>query len=401
MPRYAYQAADAQGTLNRGAMEARHEQDLYDTLRKRGWNLIECKESATAGGGVFSKKLPLEEQVLFCRHLMALVKAGVPVHLALNDVGEMGRNRSMRAVLKEIHNMVLQGSSLSAAFENQGRFDPLFPLLMRAGENTGRLPSALSWLHESLNWKKDYSTRLKRMMVYPIVQISLAAAATLVLMFVAVPQIIQLLDSLGQGLPWYSEGLLIGVKGFGIVLGMIVVTALVMAAVLPVLRKVSGKMAALVDGFVLGLPFLGPLLSKMALAQLSQLFAALLESGLAMSDALHVLPRLTENKALGQELEKTRQYVADGQGFTKAFERGMHLPPYMARLLKVGEDGGDLSPSLKHIAALYQQEGTEALESILKGSGLFVTIMVGIVLAAIVLGVVYPLYQGLGTVMGQ
>jgi type IV pilus assembly protein PilC len=401
MPRYAYQAADAQGVLNRGAMEALHEQDLYDTLRKRGWNLIECKESAVAGGDIFSKTLPLEEQVLFCRHLMALVKAGVPVHLALNDVGEMGRHRFMRVVLKDIHNMVLQGSSLSAAFESQGRFDPLFPLLLRAGENTGRLSSALSWLHESLNWKKEYSTRLKRMMVYPIVQISLAAAATLVLMFVAVPQIIQLLDSLGQGLPWYSEWLLMGVKVFGIVLGAGVTAALAMAAFLPVLRKVSGTMAAAVDGFVLRLPFLGPLLAKMALAQLSQLFAALLESGLAMNDALQVLPRLTENKAMAQELEKTRQYVADGLGFSQAFEHGMHLPPYMARLLKVGEDGGDLSPSLKHIAALYQQESTEALESILKGSGLFVTVMVGIVLAAIVLGVVYPLYQGLGTVMGQ
>jgi type IV pilus assembly protein PilC len=401
MPRYAFQAADAQGTLNRGAMEALHEKDLYDTLRRRGWNLIEYRESASSASTFFSKKLPLEEQVLFCRHLIALVKAGVPVHFALKDVAEMGRHRSMRIVLKEIHNMVLQGSSLSAAFESQGRFDPLFPLLLRAGENTGRLPYALAYLHESLNWKKDYTTRLRRMMVYPVVQVSLAAAATLVLMFVAVPQIIQLLGSLGQELPWYSELMLTIVKGFGLVLGIGIFTLLAGAAFLPVLRSTSQKMAAWVDGFVLRLPLLGPLLSKMALAQLSQLFAALLESGLAMNDALQVLPRLTGNKAIACELEKTRAYVTDGQGFTSAFEKGMHLPPYMARLLKVGEDGGDLGPSLKHIAALYQEESTEALEAILKGSGLFVTLMVGFVLGAIVLGVVYPLYQGLGTVMGQ
>src|SRR5262249_35248319 len=150
----------------------------------------------------------------------------------------------------------------------------------------------------------------------------------------------------------------------------------------------------------LRLPFVGPLLSKLALARIAQLFAAMLESGLGMNEALQVLPRLTENRALAEELEVARRHISGGRGVAQAFEEAMHLPAYMIRLLKMGEDGGDLSQSLGHIARLYQQESAATLESILKGGPVAVTAMVGFVLAAIVLGVIYPLYQGLGAVMG-
>ena len=42
-----------------------------------------------------------------------------------------------------------------------------------------------------------------------------------------------------------------------------------------------------------------------------------------------------------------------------------------------------------------------SLEAILRGTSLGVTILVGFILAAIVMGVLYPLYSGLGSIMSQ
>jgi type IV pilus assembly protein PilC len=400
MPQFAFQASDAQGTITYGKAEAAREEDIYKELNRRGLTLIECREKVQATG-FGAKKIPLPEQVLFCRHLLALVRAGVPAHTALKDVTELSRNHLMRKCLKQIHTSVLHGSSLSAAFEAQGsHFDPLFLLLLRAGEGTGRLTQALTYLHESLGWKDVYTRKLKQMISYPAIQMVFATTAVLVLMFVAVPQIMQLFGFLGQDMPWYSVVLLTVVKGVGLGLGALLIAIATFTLFMPLIRASSNAGAVLVDGFLLRIPFFGGLLTKMALARLAQLFAAMLESGVSMNEALQALPRLTSNRALAAELEKIRQFIAAGQGFAASFERALHLPTYMVRLLKVGEDGEGLSESLKHVANLYQQESTDALEAILKGSSLFVTALVGFVLAAIVMGVVYPLYRGLGAVMG-
>ncbi|MBI3419941.1 MAG: type II secretion system F family protein [Proteobacteria bacterium] len=401
MPRYAYRAADTQGALSHGAIDAPQEKDIYTALEQRGLSLIDCRVKIPRGG-LFQKGLPLSEQVLFCRHLLALVRAGVPVHLALKDVSGVSKNRAFRRALSEIHESVMQGASLSAAFEGQDmRFDPLFSLLLRAGEKTGKLSEALGYLHESLSWKETYAGKLRGMLLYPVVQIILACVATLVLMLVAVPQIIQLLGFLGKELPWYSQILLFGVKAVGISAAGILLAGFGLALVLPALRVQSEGLAVFVDGLCLRLPLMGPLLTKLSLARLAQLFVAMLSSGVGTNESLQALPQLTKNRALRRDLEKVRAHVSDGQSFTEAFEQSLQLPTYMVRLLKVGEDGGALAESLRHLAALYQQESETTLEAILKGSSLFVTLAVGFVLAAIVMGVLYPLYQGLGAVMGQ
>ncbi|HVY13305.1 MAG TPA: type II secretion system F family protein, partial [Alphaproteobacteria bacterium] len=372
MPRYAFRAADAQGLLSRGYMEAPHEADVYATLRHRGLSLIDCRPKKERGF-LFAKTVPLPEQVLFCRHMLALVRAGVPAHVALEDVAGMSRSRITQSALGQVHQAVMGGASLSAAFEAQGeRFDALFVLLLRAGEKTGRLNQALAYLHDSLSWKDGYTTKLRRMMLYPLLQVALACMATLVLMLVAVPQIVQLLALLGQDLPWYSAALLGAVKMVGFGAAFLLLLGLAAAMLMPGLRAAREDWAVKIDAFCLRLPLMGRLISRLTLAHFAEVFSAMLGSGLGMNEALQVLPRLVRNRALRHDLEKVQHEVESGRKFTAAFEQNMHLPAYMVRILNVGEDGGELAESLRHIAELYQQESEAAMESLLKGGSLFV-----------------------------
>ncbi len=396
MPQFAYRAADRQGALLSGQRFARGEDDLYALLQKAGLSLVTCRIKGEAPRRI----LPLADQVLICRHLLALVQAGVPAHLALGDLAESAVGKAQAIILREIQASVLDGASFSDAFAEQGvRFDALFVLLLRAGEKTGRLAEALSYLHESLGWKERAAARLKRSVAYPLVQVALATLATLVLMLVAVPQITQLMESLGQDLPLYSKILLGGVRVMGFGLAGILLGAGALALMLPLLRA-RKSLAVAVDGFCLRLPGLSMLLLKLDLARLAQLLAAMLKSGVSMSEALRVLPGFAGNKALARDLEKLRAAVDDGAGISESFRRNLRLPPLMLRLLQIGEDSGELSGSLLYIARLYQEEGEARLEAVLKGLSVAVTLAVGFVLASIVVGVLYPLYQGLGGVMG-
>jgi type IV pilus assembly protein PilC len=131
------------------------------------------------------------------------------------------------------------------------------------------------------------------------------------------------------------------------------------------------------------------------LAQITHVFSAMLGSGVPMMDALRLLPTLTHNRAMAASLQNVAKQVDGGQGLSTVLTKQMFIPPYVVRILKIGEDSGKLSESLRHISTVYQEETQQALGQLLRISSLFITLAVGLILILMVCGVMGPLYRGI------
>lgn len=395
MPHYAYRAVDEQGAMNKGETLAANENELFAKLHQQGLNLVDCRNSDGGIQHLFNKKVQLAEQVLLCRHLVMLTKAGVPVHTALEDVLP-ALPTALRHNVSAILQNITSGMSLSSAFaSSRMAFDPLVPLLLSAGENTGKISEALVFLYESLSWKREFNEKLRRALSYPALQMILAGTAVAVLMTVAVPQIIQLLEMIGEHLPLASTIVLWGMRvlGFAMLAGMVIGAILVL--VLPLLKAVHPDIAEHADRIFLSLPVIGTLFRKVELAQITHVFSAMLGSGVPMMDALVLLPTLTHNRAMAASLRNVAKQVDGGQGLSTVLTKQILIPPYVVRILKIGEDSGKMSESLRHISEVYQEETQQALGQLLRISSLFITLAVGLVLILMVCGVMGPLYRGI------
>lgn len=394
MPHYAYRAVNEQGMVNKGEALAANENELYAKLQQQGLNLIDCRDRHD-GQKLFQKKMKLAEQVLLCRHLVMLTKAGVPVHTALEDVlpalpGNIRHNVSL------ILGNITSGQSLSSCFaESSMKFDPLFSLLLSAGEKTGKITQALEYLYETLNWKQDFTQKLQRALSYPLLQTAIAGTAVVVLMTIAVPQIIQLLEVIGEHLPIASVALLWGMKLLGAAIIVLAFCSLAAAVFLPFIKKMHNDIAEFIDRLCLSLPVIGPLFKKVELAQITHVFSAMLGSGVQMMEALQLLPTLTNNTAMAASLRQAAEQVRGGQGLSAVLTKQLLIPPYVIRILKIGEDSGKMSESLRHISHVYQEESRQALDQLLKISSLFITVAVGLILILMVSGVMVPLYRGI------
>lgn len=395
MPHYAYRAVDDQGTMNKGETLAANENELFAKLHHQGLNLIDCQSSDKPSPFLFSKKVQLAEQVLLCRHLVMLTGAGVPVHAALEDVlpalpSALRRNTAM--ILQDITG----GASLSSAFaSSRMKFDALVPLLLSAGEKTGKITQALAFLYESLSWKREFNEKLRRALSYPALQMLLAGAAVVVLMMFAVPQIIQLLDMIGERLPLASEIILWGMRAFGAAIALVMILGMAMAVMLPLIKALHQDIALLADRVFLSLPVIGTLFRKVELAHVTHVFSAMLGSGVQMMDALAVLPTLTHNRVMEAALHNVAREVSGGQGLSAVLTKQIFIPPYVVRILKIGEDSGKMAESLRHISSVYQEETQQALGQLLRISSLFITLAVGLTLILMVSGVMGPLYRGI------
>jgi type IV pilus assembly protein PilC len=393
MPLYAYQAIDRFGAKDRGTLEAANENELFMALRGQGFSLVDCHVHRARNHG---RAVPLGEQAVFCRHVQAMVQAGIPLTQALGDIAASGLSGRIAEVMPQIMQRMMAGQTLSSVFAGLNlSFDPLFTFMLRAGEKTGFLAQNLEKLQRSLEWKDHFQKEMRKSLSYPLMQLLLAMLAVTVLVGVAIPQIIKLLDFMGNDLPWYASAIIALMNVLGWVFTALAVFGAGTALLLPLARSVSEPVREATDRLALRLPLVGPVLLKSSLAQIAHLFSSMLESGVQVMEALDLLPQMVSNRALAADLARVREKVGRGCGLTEAFEQDMALPVYVLRLIKAGEDGGDIRESLNHIADLYQSESRQAVDALMKGSSLAITLLVGSLLAAMVIGVIYPLYHGI------
>src|SRR6185295_7746352 len=128
------------GRVLEEAFTASDETALRSDLGKRGYHLFEVRRSGLspgralpALGRIRRRRIPVQEFMIFCQELAALLKA-------LDLMLERMHNQHFRSVLTEVRDRVKSGTDLSDAFAAHGDLFPrLFPSSLKAGERSGEL----------------------------------------------------------------------------------------------------------------------------------------------------------------------------------------------------------------------------------------------------------------------
>ena len=94
-----------------------------------------------------------------------------------------------------------------------GKFDSLYISMVRSGEASGALGTVLTRVADYLEDQVRLSSKLTSIFVYPAVLLGFAVLVVAMLVTVVLPQITNLLLSLGQELPFYTR-MVIGASDF-------------------------------------------------------------------------------------------------------------------------------------------------------------------------------------------
>ena len=88
---------------------------------------------------------------------------------------------------------------------------------------------------------------------------------------------------------------------------------------------------------------------------LSQTLSVLLENGITAVEALRMTERQIHNTEHRKSFKSATERVMEGEALSRALQRTGWLPPIVLDQLSVGENTGNLVPSLKKIASKYQK----------------------------------------------
>lgn len=394
MALYSYKAIDARGRRRRGRIDAANLPDLEQRLSRVGLDLIEGARSPAAARLVRRGGLKRRALIDFCFYLEQLAHAGVPLVESLADLRDNANRPRLRDVVSGLIESIEGGRSLSQALaEFPHAFDPVFVSLVRAGEQSGRLPEVLQSLVESLKWQDELAAQTRKVLLYPAFAAALVVAVIFFLMLYLVPQLTALLRSLGHEIPW-SARLLIALSDAFARYGWAILAAPIAAWL--ALRLAARKSPALsreIDRAKLSLPLVGPILRRIMLSRFASSFALMYSSGITVLDAIRSSEEIVGNRSLESSLATVRRRIAEGMSLTAAFEETRMFPPLVMRMLRVGENTGALDTALLNVSYFYNRAVRDAIAGLQALLGPVLIVVLGAALLWVIVATFGPLYD--------
>lgn len=402
MPSYAYRAIHASGRIQKGHMEAVHENELASCLRQLNLELIDAKgQPATTLRFTLrpKDKAPMRQRIVFCSQMEDLLRVGLPFIEGLDIIASSMPNSLLQTKLVTIAQTVRAGSSLTAAFAlHPSLFDPVFLAILEAGEKSGDMAETFGRLARQLRWQYKLRQDFSRAVRYPLFLLFVASGITSFMMGFVVPEIVSFLTDLGQELPFLTR-LLIGSASFlGAVWWCPPLFLLAGGGALVVLRSLSSDIKERSDGWLLAVPGLGPLLRKLALTRFATSFMILLKSGLSVQTALTLGAGTLGNAFLKAQAMEAADHIGSGAALSRA--TSALFPPLVLQMMKVGEKSGQIPKVFEDIARHYERDAQDSLESFLGAIEPALTLLVGGLMVWIVLAVLGPVYGSLGSLAG-
>ncbi len=403
MPVFTYRGTNRAGVSITGEQVAANKAELASVLRRQQINVVKMSEKGkefslpTFGAGVNAKEL-----AIFTRQFSVMIDAGLPLVQCLEILAGQQENKTFQKVLTGVRASVEGGTTLSAAMRQYEKvFDQLYVNLVEAGEAGGILDTILQRLSSYIEKNVKLKRQVKSALVYPVAVITVAVAVIVLLLWKVVPIFATLFTGLQVDLPLPTR-IVIGMSNFiGGIFGLLILVVLVGIAVgMKVWYGTPGGRMA-IDRGLLGLPVVGILLRKIAVARFTRTLGTLISSGVPILEGLDITGRTAGNAVIEKALQQVRKALEAGRTLAEPLKETDVFPGMVTQMIGVGEQTGAMDAMLQKIADFYEDEVDAAVKDLLAAMEPMMIVFLGVVVGGIVISMYLPLFSLIGKLSGH
>ncbi|MBF0426027.1 MAG: type II secretion system F family protein [Magnetococcales bacterium] len=400
---FRYQGMRGGGKKVKGVVNADSDRDARHLLRQQGIfpTLLERETPASAKEHkgwqplVRRYRPPIRERIVLTRQLATLLAAGFPMIEALATVEQQIHDAPLRTVVAGIRNAVSEGQSLSAALGQHAHiFPPLYLSLVRAGEQGGggALEGVLARLATVMEEERRLRARLQSAMIYPTVMAVVGGIILIFLVAVVIPKVTVLFRESRQVLPLATRSLL-AISDFVREWGVLAAIGGVAAMLLVSWSTRSTPRRLRIERLVWRVPVFAGVLSRLVTLRVCQLLGLLSRSGVPVVTSLQVTADATGFSYARTRLLEAARAVEQGESLATAMEQTGCLQELALRMIRAGEQAGNLESMLDRAAQLYQEEIEQTIERLMHLVEPTIILVMGGVVGYVVVAVLLPIFE--------
>lgn len=399
MPSYRFEAADAQGKLDRGLIDSDSPRAARAQLRARGLTPLAVEEvsaqtsGSTGGRAWLTPRMSDTELAWATRQLASLLAARLPLDAALTATAEQAERKHTVEVLTTIRADVRAGHRLADALATRPRdFPEIYRALVAAGEESGDLAQVMEKLADYIEERNTLRTKVLTAFIYPAVVALVSVGIVIFLLGYVVPQVVSAFSQARQELPFLTRAMLAlsdFVRSWGWLVGLGLIAAITSWRLM--LRNPATRLAW--HSRVLKLPMAGRFVLGLDAARFASTLAILTGSGVPLLRALDASRQTLGNDRLRASIDDATARVREGVSLASALQVQKTFPPLLIHLTASGEKTGKLPELLERASQTLSREVERramALTALLEP--VMILLMGGFVLL-IVLAVLMPIIE--------
>jgi type II secretory pathway component PulF len=417
MAHFAYKARKKSGEMVEGNLEVADRSAALLQLQRSGMFPIQLKDVRDTGSGK-AKGVPLKQRMAalmpqsfqtgfkrkpkpklqelanYTLQLSNLLRAGMPLTMALHSMSSISSKGIPGYVSMELKQDVMEGRGLSDAMIRQdGVFPDLVINMVRAGEHSGALEEVLRRQSAHFERFAEVQSRFKSAMIYPALVSLLGLGLIFFFTTFMLPKFTEFFESMQvkDGLP-LSTRAIIGISDFMKVYWWLPILVVFIIWVLfkRYQSTVSGRRR--VDALKMSLPIFGSVIKLNLFGQFARTLATLLINGVPVLNALKITEQVLPNQVLKEAIAATREAVTDGKTLAQPLARSGVFPQLMIDLLKIGEETGDIPGALNNLAETYESDLNVALRTVMSLIEPALIIFLAIVIGGLMVGVMQAMF---------
>ena len=415
MGAYSYKARTKSGQVKSGEIQADSKSRAYEKIRNIGLKPLSVNEASSGGNGgsssgfiyrdkhgqiqiALGSELPNSKELsVFTKQLSVMIENGIPLIQALGLLKEQQKKRGFEEVLGKVIRAVENGASLTDALSAHPKvFDSLYLALAEAGETSGRLDVIMKQLVKYIEKAVKIKGQVKSAMAYPAIVISVAVIIVVLLLTFVVPTFAAQFEQSGQELPFptvvvlaLSDAL---AQNWHVLLGGLIVF---FYAFNYWRKTVKGKI--IVDKYILKLPILGEVLTKIAVGRFCSTLSTLLGSGVSIMKSLSICATSSGNSAIETIIEGIKSEIEQGSNFADPLAEAKIFPKMVSSMVAVGEATGTLDQTLAKVTDIYEDEVDNSIAAMTSMIEPLLIVVLGVVVGFILLAMYLPIFDMAGT----
>jgi general secretion pathway protein F len=396
VPNFRYRALTQNGEIVNGTLSAPTAAEVahrIEYLRLLPIETVEEKPTVAGSGGGFSlfNQPGPTEVTTFTRDLALLLKAGARLDDALELLASDADVGRLRPIVGKLRAALLSGESFADAVSSHPRLFPvMYSALVRVGEVSGTLDQVLEMLATERARSELMRRKLTDAMQYPAFVLIAAGCVMLFFILFVLPQFSSVLQDFGAKSD-SALSVFIKLSDFlrGNATAFMLGSALFISGIWWLLRR-PGTAAALI-----GMLSRTPGISGIFLFYRTSLFCrnlgVLLGSGVNLTATLRILVDIMAVTGSVQTWTAAADRVRHGGKLSDALSAASSLPPMAVRMLRLGEETGQLPALAGRVAEFYEAKLQRSLDRIVGIVGPLAIVTISTVVGGLIVSVMTAL----------
>jgi general secretion pathway protein F len=393
MPQFRYRALTPAGEIVVGEVDAPSREEVVRRIEYLGHMPIEAEaatQSMFGARGRIGKPPRPRDITIFLRQLALLVGSGLTLEGALQTLAD-DTAKAMVRFASALRSSISAGDSFAEALDQHPTvIDPAYVAMVRAGEASGKLDAVLRAIVEDRTRRELLNERFSAAIRYPIFLVTSAVLILLFFLIYVVPQFEPVFKDLGARLNSGAAFVLAASDwlrtNLDLFLGICLAVVLSMWLVL-----MNRDRRARIIATVASIPGIAGPMSDRRTARIIGTLGLLVSNGVALPATLKILREVITEPRLVSAIDNVHDQLRNGRRFADALAETDLLPPLAVRMLRVGDETGDLASIAAHASQFYEHKLGIGLDRLMGAIGPVTIVFVSVVIGALVVSIMSAL----------